>query len=75
MTIVPNIHEVAALLAAEGVRVMQVTSHKAEYLFYGHPAVCDVATFDNDFHVKMQQLPRVVAALIEQYLRGVRVSV
>jgi len=75
MTIVPNIHEVAALLASEGVRVMQVTSHRAEYLFYGAPSVCNVATFDADFHVKMQQLPRTIAALIEQYLRGVRVSI
>ena len=74
MTNTTNIHEVAAMLAGEGVRVMQVASHRAEFLFYGHPAVCDVATFDRDFAVKMQQLPRVVAALIETYLRCVRIE-
>lgn len=72
----PTIHSVAALLWNEGVRVVSVPSPaRQEYLFAGcaYGNDCNVATFDSDFHVKMQQLPRLTAALIEQYLRLVRV--
>jgi hypothetical protein len=74
-----NIHEVAAVAANlwnEGVRVVPVKAPaRQEYLFAGCNffSDCNVATFDSDFHVRMQQLPRGVAALIEQYLRLVRV--
>jgi len=70
-----TIHTVAAELWMQGVRVVSVPSPaRQEYIFAGG-GDCDVATFDNDFHTKMVQLPRLIAALIEQYLRLVRVSV
>jgi len=74
-----TVHEVAAVAAGlwnEGVRVVSVPSPaRQEYLFAGCNffSDCNVATFDSDFHDKMVQLPRGVAALIEQYLRLVRV--
>lgn len=67
-----TIHSVAAELAGWGVRVVPVNSGRADFIFAGRG--CDVATFDRDFTAKMQQLPRLTAALIEQYLRCVRIE-
>ena len=73
MPTLTNAHEVAAELLAWGVRVVSVPSPaRQEYIFAGG-SDCDIATFDNDFHVRMMQAPRGLAALIEQYLRAVRV--
>jgi hypothetical protein len=61
------------LLWQHGVRVVSVPSPaRQEYIFAGG-SDCDIATFDSDFHVRMMQAPRGLAALIEQYLRAVRV--
>jgi hypothetical protein len=65
----PDTYAVAALLAEKGIRVVSTTgSVHPEYLFAGIPDTGSLATWDTDFHIKMQGFPRIVACLIEQYL-------
>lgn len=40
-----------------------------DYLFYSRD--CVISTTDSDFHNSMIQLPRIIASIIEGYLRAV----
>jgi len=66
-------YAIAAELLNNGFRIIplpsQVVGH-VDYLFYG--TEYQVSTTDTDFAIKMVQLPRLIASLIESYLRAVK---
>jgi len=66
-------YAIAAELLNNGFRIIslpsQVVGH-VDYLFYG--TEYHVSTTDTDFAIKMVQLPRLIASLVESYLRAVK---
>lgn len=64
--------QIAAELLGNGFRIIPLASvvvGQTDYLFYAPDFV--ISTTDSDFHCKMERLPRIVASLIESYLRAV----
>ena len=66
-------YAIAAELLNNGFRIIPLPSvivGHVDYLFYG--TEYQVSTTDTDFAIKMVQLPRLIASLIESYLRAVK---
>ena len=66
-------YAIAAELLNNGFRIIPLPSvivGRTDYLFYG--TEYQVSTTDTDFAIKMVQLPRLIASLIESYLRAVK---
>lgn len=62
-------HNIAADLYMLGVRIVPIVGNvRQEYVFAGCPDCGSIATFDNDFEIKMIQSSRLLASLIEEYL-------
>lgn len=65
-------YQIAAELLGNGFRILQLPSvvvGQTDFLFYS--AGASVATCEINFHSEMERLPRIVASLIESYLRAV----